>query len=160
MPAFWRARWVQAFEGAGPAECLRWSSCRVFRWFCPLSRFVFGALYLNMPLFRVLRAFLAGFGCFVWVYVACVLCVACGALYACGVRRIKGLWRVCLSFCPFAFLLLPFFSSLYLLFVLHLVCFVLVVFCLSSCLVCPCVFVVFIVSFSLSVTPHPWQNLK
>ena len=72
-------------------------------------------------------------------------------LYACGVRRLKGLWRVCLSFCPFAFLLLPFVSSLYLLFVLHLVCFVLVVFCLSSCLVCSCVFVVFVVvSFSLS----------
>ena len=50
--------------------------------FCPLSRFVFGALYLNMPLFRVLRAFLAGFGRLVWVCVACVLCVDCVALYA------------------------------------------------------------------------------
>ena len=47
--------------------------------FGPLSRFVFGALSLNMVLFRVLRAFLTGFGRFVWVYVACVLCVACGA---------------------------------------------------------------------------------
>ena len=47
--------------------------------FCPLSSFVLGALYLNMPLFRVLRAFLAGFGAFVWVCVSCVLCVACGA---------------------------------------------------------------------------------
>ena len=54
------------------------------------------------------------------------------------------------SFCPLAFLLLPSFSSLYLLFVLHLVSFVLVVFCLSSCLVL-FVFVVFVVvSFSLS----------
>ena len=47
---------------------------------------------------------------------------------------------------------LPSFSSLHLLFVLHLVCFVLVVFCLSSCLV---LFVlvslwVFVVSFSLA----------
>ena len=55
------------------------------------------------------------------------------------------------SFCPFAFILLPSFSSLYLLFVLRLVCFVLVVFCLSSCLVCFCVLVVFVVvSFSLA----------
>ena len=63
------------------------------------------------------------------------------------VRRIRGLRRVSLSFCPFAFLLLPFFSSLYLLFVLSffsLFCFALVVFrcCLS--------WVVFEFSFSLS----------
>ena len=59
-----------------------------------------------MPLFRVLRAFLEGFPCWMWVCVVCVPCVACVALYACGVRRIRGLRRVCLSFCPFAFLLL------------------------------------------------------
>ena len=47
--------------------------------FCPLSRFVFGALLANMPLFRILRAFLAGFPCWMWVCIACVLCVACGA---------------------------------------------------------------------------------
>ena len=47
--------------------------------FCPLSRFVFGALSLNMVLVRVLRAVLARFVGFVWVYVACVLCVACVA---------------------------------------------------------------------------------
>ena len=47
--------------------------------FCPLYRFALGALPTNMALFRVLRAFLTGFGRFVWVYVACVLCVACGA---------------------------------------------------------------------------------
>ena len=47
--------------------------------FCPLSRFVFGALALNMALFRVFRGFLARFMGFVWVCVACVLCVACGA---------------------------------------------------------------------------------
>ena len=44
--------------------------------FCLLHRFVFGALYLNMPLFRVFRAFLAGLGvscgfvllaCFAWL---------------------------------------------------------------------------------------------
>ena len=71
---------------------------------------------------------------FVWVCVVLVLCAACVALYACGVRRLKGLWRVCLCFSCFSSSL-PSFSSLYLLFVLHLVCFVLVVFCLSSCLV-------------------------
>ena len=36
-----------------------------------------------------------------------VLCVACVALYACGVRRIKGLWRVCPSFCLFDQLFCP-----------------------------------------------------
>ena len=47
--------------------------------FCPLSRFVFGALLANMALFRVFRAFLAGFVVVVWVCVVLVLCVACGA---------------------------------------------------------------------------------
>ena len=47
--------------------------------FCPLSCFVFGGLLANMPLFGVLRAILAGFVCLVWVCVALVLCVACGA---------------------------------------------------------------------------------
>ena len=92
-------RWSGSLGLQDLPECWLWSSCRVFPPFCPLSRFVFGALYLNMPLFRVLRAFLACFGAFVWVCVACVLCVACVALYACGVRRFKGLWRVL----PFVF---------------------------------------------------------
>ena len=47
--------------------------------FCPLSRFVLGALSLNMALFRVFRAFLEGFSCSVWVCVGLVLFVACGA---------------------------------------------------------------------------------
>ena len=38
--------------------------------------------------------------------------MACVALYACGVRRFKGLWRVCSCFSSFAFLLLPFVLSL------------------------------------------------
>ena len=40
------------------------SSCfrAVFPAFCPLVCFACGALHLNMALFRVLRAFLAGFG--------------------------------------------------------------------------------------------------
>ena len=56
--------------------------CRVSCPFCPLYRFALGALPTNMALFRVLRAFLEGFPCWMWVCIACVLCVACGALYA------------------------------------------------------------------------------
>ena len=47
--------------------------------FCPLSRFVLGALPLKYAFIRVSRGFSEGFGRFVWVCVACVLCVACGA---------------------------------------------------------------------------------
>ena len=47
--------------------------------FRPLSRFVFGALALKYAFVRVLRAFSARVGVVVWVYVAGVLCVACGA---------------------------------------------------------------------------------
>ena len=47
--------------------------------FCSSYRFASGAALANVALFRVFRAFLAGFERFVWVYVACVLCVACGA---------------------------------------------------------------------------------
>ena len=103
--------------------------------FCPLSCFVLGALPANMALFRVLRAFLGGFMGFVWVCVVLVLCVVCVALYACGVRRIKGLWRVCSCFSSFAYLLLPFvfFSCpLVLLSSCSLSCFLV----LLSCLVC------------------------
>ena len=60
-------------------------------------------------------------------------CVArlVGLLYACGVRRLYDLWRVSLNLSLYS----PFFLSLYLPFVLRLVCFALVVFWLSSCLV-------------------------
>ena len=36
----------------------------------------FGALPANMPIFRVLRAFLAGFGVVAWVCLVWALCVA------------------------------------------------------------------------------------
>ena len=90
-----------------------------------------------------------------WVCVVLVLCVACVALYACGVRRFYGLLRVCLPFVllPFSFCLSPFafrFISLLLLFVL-LSFFALVVFCLSSCLVLFVLVVFVVVSFSLAV---------
>ena len=74
VPAFIVSTWGR-WSGSLGLYSLSW---RVLS-FCLLSRFVFGALYLNMPSFRVLRAFLAGFMGFVWVCVACVLCVACGA---------------------------------------------------------------------------------
>ena len=47
--------------------------------FCPLYCFAFGGLLADMPLFSVLRRFLAWFGVFVWVCIASVLCVACVA---------------------------------------------------------------------------------
>ena len=72
-------RWSGSLGLQDLPERWLWSSGRVFRCFCPLSRFVFGALPLKYAFIRVLRAFSAGFGRFVWVYVACVLCVACGA---------------------------------------------------------------------------------
>ena len=67
------------FRGYRTCQRLLWSSGRVFRCFRPLSRFVFGGLVENMPLFRVLRAFLARFWG-VCVGLCCSgACVACGA---------------------------------------------------------------------------------
>ena len=71
--------------------------------FCPLSRFVFGALPLKYAFIRVLKGFLEGFPCWMYACIACVLCVACVALYACGVRRFYGLLRVL----PFVFFSCP-----------------------------------------------------
>ena len=47
--------------------------------FCPLSCFACVRFRLNMALFRVLRAFSAGFRVLVWVCIISVLCVACVA---------------------------------------------------------------------------------
>ena len=78
---------------------------------CPLACLTPASLCLNMPLFCVLRGFWRGFSCSVWVCLAWVLCVDCGAFYvrvrlggfgACGV--------FCLSFSSFLLL-----SSLFLL---------------------------------------------
>ena len=57
--------------GSGPLVV-----CSAFR---PLSCFVLGALRLKHAFIRVLRAFLAGFPCWMWVCITWVLCVACGA---------------------------------------------------------------------------------
>ena len=70
---------MQLVQGAG-------ASGGVFRpflpAFCPLCCFAVGALSLNMALFRVLRAFLEGFPCWMWVCIVRLLCVACGLLCA------------------------------------------------------------------------------
>ena len=107
LPAFWRAhlgRW------SGSLGLLSLSWCVPS--FCPFSRFVFGVLLANMALFRVFRGFLEGFPCWMWVCIACVLCVACGA-FVC-VRCLAVLWlEACFAFrfslflcvCP-AFILL------------------------------------------------------
>ena len=81
MPAVWRAHWYrggQAFEtqdlpevGSGPlVVCSLISSA-----FLLCSRYV----ALEICLFRVLRAFLEGFGVVVRVCVVLAHCVACGA---------------------------------------------------------------------------------
>ena len=82
VPALWRVHWwqvVRLFVASGPARRLALVLWWRIPFFCPLSRFVFGALLANMALFRVFRAFLEGFGRFVCVCVVLVLCVACVA---------------------------------------------------------------------------------
>ena len=82
--------------------------------FCPPCRSSLGALLANMPLFRVLRAILARFGVVVWVCLSWWFLWLVWVLCACGVRRIKDLLRICLSFSLFV----PVFISLLQLFVL------------------------------------------
>ena len=82
VPALWRVHWWQVcrlFDAQDLPERWLWSSGRVFPPFSPLYCFVFGALALNMALFRVLRAFLAWFWAFRVGVVACVLGLACVA---------------------------------------------------------------------------------
>ena len=67
---FHRVHWwqvVRLFGASGPAKRLALVLWSCVPSFCLVSRFVFGVLSLNVALFRVLRAFLAGFGRFVWV---------------------------------------------------------------------------------------------
>ena len=92
--------------GAGFRGCRTCQRLAVVLWscvppFCPLYRFVFGALLANMALFRVFRGFLGGFGRFVWVCVAWRFAWLVGLLYAWVVRRFYGLLRVCLRFSSF-----------------------------------------------------------
>ena len=110
--------------------------------FCPLSRFACGASLANMPLFRILRAFLARFGGFVWVCLSWRFLWLVRSLCACEVRWLYDLWRVCLRFSYVLPLVLSYLPLCFLFFAFLLVslhcllsCFALVVFCLSSCLV-------------------------
>ena len=75
VPAFIVSTWWQVVGLSGVVL----SFGRVFPAFYPLCRSSLGALLADMALFRVFRAFLAGFMGFVWVCVALVLCVDCGA---------------------------------------------------------------------------------
>ena len=81
LPAFWRAhlgRWSgNSCYFADVSKIGKDSAGRSD--FRPLYCFAFGALPTNMPLFRVLRGFSAGFPCWMWVCVASMLFVACGA---------------------------------------------------------------------------------
>ena len=121
VPALWRAHWcrlsrVQDLRSAGVCPLvvcsLLLSSFSLCLW----------CIVLEYALISRFKGILGGFGRFVWVYVACVLCVACGALYACGVRRIRGLLRVYPYFYRFAavFLLLCLFFSLFIFLILLL----------------------------------------
>lgn len=84
-PLLWWRWWCplvaggQGFEASGPAIGWLWSSGRVFPAFCPLCCFCLWWVAFKYALFRVLKGFLARFGVFVWVCLAWVLCVACGA---------------------------------------------------------------------------------
>ena len=51
----------QALWGFRTCQRLLWSSVRVFRPFCPFSRFVFGALRLKYAFIRVFRGVFSGF---------------------------------------------------------------------------------------------------
>ena len=114
----------------------------------PLSLccFCFPAIPAKYALFRVLRAFLARFGGLVWVCLSWCFLWLVWVLCACGVRRIRGLWRVCLCFSSSLPLFYPFFIFFAYLLRLCLCCPLLVFF---ACLVCFCV-LVGVVSFSLT----------
>ena len=66
--------WVQAVGSCG-SSCFR----AVFPAFCPLVCFALLLCLSNMPLFRVLRAFLEGFGVRMYVCMGLGFCVDCGA---------------------------------------------------------------------------------
>ena len=140
MQALWGFRTYQTF-GSGPLVV-----CSIL--LSALSLCLWCVVFECGSISRF-KAFLAWFGAFVWVCVVCVLCVACVALYACGVRRIKGLWCVCLSFCPFAFLLL----------LLCLPPFMLVVLLCSGCLsLFSCI--VFVAIWVWLLFPFPFRTTR
>ena len=70
---------MQVVQGAGASGVLRCVFRPFIPAFRPLSCFALGALPLKYAFIRILRAFLEGFPCRMWVCIAWVLCVACGA---------------------------------------------------------------------------------
>ena len=70
---------VKVVQDAGSAVALSRCVLAFLPAFYPLFCFSSDVLGLNMPLFAILRRFLAWFGVVVWVCVGCVLCVACEA---------------------------------------------------------------------------------
>ena len=134
------SRGGQGFEASGPAIGWLWSSGVVFPPFYPLCCFACGVLPANMPLFAILRGFSEGFPCSVWVCLAWVLCVDCGAFYArvrLGGFGACGVFAFIFLLFAYRFIYLPIFRGFA--FVALLVLF--------ACFVCSCVFVV---AFSLS----------
>ena len=79
LPAFHRVHRLQVVQGFEASGVLLGVSPPFLPAFCPLFCFACLGLLANMALFRVLMAFLARFMGFVWVCLAWVLCVACGA---------------------------------------------------------------------------------
>ena len=79
---FHRVHWsrgVQAFDASGPAGGWLWSYSGALHAFCPLYCTVLVVSLANMALFRVLKAFLAGFMVRMCVCMGLVLCVDCVA---------------------------------------------------------------------------------
>ena len=75
---FHRVHWCRC---AGFLSVLYWlvSSGGALPAFCPFYCIVLVVSLANMALFRVLKAFLAGFGVLVWVCMGLVLCLDCVA---------------------------------------------------------------------------------
>ena len=88
VPALWRVHWLQVyrlFGASGPAKRLALVLWSCVPSFCPLSRFVFGALLANMALFRVFRGIFSGF----WAFRVGLCCS--GALRGlCGFVRVNS----------------------------------------------------------------------
>ena len=80
VPEFHRVHLWQVVGSLWLVLCFRGvfsSSGRVFPSVCLLCRLVVGALPLKYAFIRILRAFLRGFSCSVWVCVGWVVCLAC-----------------------------------------------------------------------------------
>ena len=112
--------WGWCSSRGGVSSCPLVQVCRLFvacplLWWCvpsfrPLSCFAPDVLGLNMPLFAILRGFLAGFPCWMWVCIASMLCVACGAFVRVRCLAVLGL-VACFTFRFLLFSSCPLFFS-------------------------------------------------